>query len=75
MKLTERKLEVLRLIVSGRSNGQIAVILGISINTVAVHRTSIMKKMGVHKTADFDRARNSKLIGAGLVDAESSTKF
>jgi DNA-binding CsgD family transcriptional regulator len=51
--LTKREHEVLHWIVDGSSNGQIATILGISSNTVAVHRANIMKKMGVHKTAEL----------------------
>lgn len=53
MSPTKRQLEVLRWIVEGKSNGQIAEILGISRNTVAVHRACMMKKMGVHKTAEL----------------------
>lgn len=74
MKLTERKLEVLRLIVNGKSNGQIALIRGISINTVGVHRASIMKDMGVHKPGDW----SSALFGTHscrLVDARRGTQW
>jgi len=53
VSLTKRELEVLHWIVNGSSNGQIAAILGISSHTVAVHRANIMKKMGVHKTAEL----------------------
>jgi DNA-binding NarL/FixJ family response regulator len=49
--LTTRELEVLQLIVNGRSNKEIATMLGVSANTVAVHRANIMQAMGIHKTA------------------------
>jgi len=49
--LTLRELEVLRLIVDGKSNVEIAFELGLSRNTVAVHRSNIMKTIGVHNTA------------------------
>ena len=52
-RLTTRELEVLQLICSGLSNKEIAVQLGLSANTVAVHRAHIMNALGVHKTAEL----------------------
>jgi len=51
--LTPRELEVLRLIVDGKSNKDIAVILNLSANTIAVHRANIMNTLGIHKTAEL----------------------
>jgi DNA-binding NarL/FixJ family response regulator len=51
--LTPRELEVLQLICDGLSNRSIAEELGLSINTVAVHRANIMNALGVHKTAEL----------------------
>lgn len=51
--LTPRELEVLQLIVNGKSNREIAQILGLSANTVAVHRANMMQTLGVHNTADL----------------------
>ena len=51
--LSARELEVLRLICDGLSNRAIATKLGLSVNTVAVHRANIMKALGVHKTAEL----------------------
>jgi DNA-binding NarL/FixJ family response regulator len=51
--LTPRELEVLQLICSGMSNREIAGKLGLSINTIAVHRANIMNALGVHKTAEL----------------------
>jgi len=51
--LSARGLEVLRLICDGLSNRAIATKLGLSVNTVAVHRANIMKALGVHKTAEL----------------------
>jgi len=51
--LTVRELEVLQLIVAGKSNKEIAVDLDLSANTVAVHRANIMDALGIHKTADL----------------------
>jgi DNA-binding NarL/FixJ family response regulator len=52
-KLTTRELEVLQLIVHGKSNKDIAVVLGLSANTIAVHRSNIMQTLGIHNTAEL----------------------
>jgi DNA-binding NarL/FixJ family response regulator len=52
-KLTTRELEIVQLIVHGKSNKDIAVVLGLSANTVAVHRANIMEALGVHNTAEM----------------------
>ena len=51
--LTVRELEVLKLIVAGKSNKEIASDLDLSANTVAVHRANIMDALGIHKTAEL----------------------
>jgi len=51
--LTARELEVLQLIVNGKSNKEIADDLKLSANTVAVHRANIMETLGIHKTAEL----------------------
>jgi DNA-binding NarL/FixJ family response regulator len=51
--LTVRELEVLRHIVAGKSNKEIAADLGLSANTVGVHRANIMDTLGIHKTAEL----------------------
>jgi DNA-binding NarL/FixJ family response regulator len=51
--LTTRELEVLQLIVHGKSNKEIATVLGLSANTVAVHRANIMQALGMHNTAEL----------------------
>ena len=51
--LTPRELEVLQLICDGLSNREVASRLGLSVNTVAVHRANIMNTLGVHKTAEL----------------------
>jgi len=51
--LTHRELEVLQMIVDGKSNKEIAVVLDLSANTIAVHRANIMNSLGIHKTAEL----------------------
>jgi len=51
--LTARELEVLQHIVAGKSNKEIASELGLSVNTVSVHRANIMDRLGIHKTAEL----------------------
>src|SRR5579885_2891353 len=51
--LTPRELEVLQLIVNGKSNKEIAIVLGLSANTVAVHRANIMQTLGIHNAAEL----------------------
>jgi DNA-binding NarL/FixJ family response regulator len=51
--LTTRELQVLQLIVLGRSNKEIAGVLGLSANTVAVHRANIMQALNIHNTAEL----------------------
>ena len=51
--LTPRELEVLQMIVDGRSNKEIATVLDLSANTVAVHRANMMDTLGIHKTAEL----------------------
>jgi DNA-binding NarL/FixJ family response regulator len=51
--LTARELEILQLIVNGKSNKEIADDLKLSANTVAVHRANIMETLGIHKTAEL----------------------
>jgi DNA-binding NarL/FixJ family response regulator len=50
-RLTERERQVLTLVARGRSNREIAEMLGLSANTIAVHRANLMKTLAVRKTA------------------------
>jgi DNA-binding NarL/FixJ family response regulator len=51
--LTHRELEILQLIVNGKSNKEIASDLSLSVNTVSVHRANIMEALGIHNTAEL----------------------
>jgi DNA-binding NarL/FixJ family response regulator len=51
--LTQRELQILQMIVDGKSNKEIASVLDLSANTVAVHRANMMDALGIHKTAEL----------------------
>jgi len=53
--LTPREREVMRLVVTGRHNRDIAPALGISVRTVEVHKARLMGKLGVDNVADLVR--------------------
>ena len=53
--LTPRELEVLKHVVRGRLNKQIAHDLSIHERTVKLHRTAITTKLGVHSTAELTK--------------------
>jgi len=54
-RLTEREREVLKLVIEGKSNKEIARVLVISPKTVSVHRSNIMSKLGVHNSVELVR--------------------
>lgn len=54
--LTARELEILREVITGKLNKQIAADLGISEQTVKVHRMHITAKMGMPSVAELTRA-------------------
>jgi len=62
-KFTEREGQVLRLLVAGRANKEIAVVLGIDVNTVKAYVGRLMRKMGVdNRIALTVQAVNRNLI-------------
>ncbi|CAN5586429.1 response regulator transcription factor [soil metagenome] len=53
--LTTREREVLHLSAEGRTNGEIAARLGISVRTAETHRSRLLHKLGIHTQADLTR--------------------
>lgn len=53
--LTEREIGVLQLIADGYSSREIAAKLDRSYKTITSHRTNLMQKLGIHKTAGLVR--------------------
>jgi len=54
-QLTERERQVMKLVVAGRVNKQIAADLGLSLVTVKVHRGQVMRKMLAKSVAELVR--------------------
>jgi DNA-binding NarL/FixJ family response regulator len=52
-RLTPREREILQLLAEGKSNKEVAGLLGISVNTAEAHRANIMLKLGVHSFAEL----------------------
>jgi DNA-binding NarL/FixJ family response regulator len=51
--LTQRERQVYQMLAEGRSNKDIAEVLGLSLHTVETHRIHIMEKMDVHSSAEL----------------------
>lgn len=51
--LTPRERETIQLLSEGKSNKEVAASLGISSKTVQVHRTNLMRKLGLHSLTDL----------------------
>jgi DNA-binding NarL/FixJ family response regulator len=51
--LTDREKEILQLLAEGKTNKDVAVLLELSVYTVETHRTNLMKKLGLHNTAEL----------------------
>ncbi|AZG73368.1 response regulator transcription factor [Shewanella livingstonensis] len=51
--LTDRENQVLHLLIDGKTNKQMAEILFVSLRTIEVHRSKIIKKLAVHNAAEL----------------------
>jgi two-component system, NarL family, response regulator NreC len=63
--LTPRQRQVLQLVAEGKTTKEIAAVLGVSIKTAESHRNRIMRKLGIHETANLVRYA----IRRGLIEA------
>jgi DNA-binding NarL/FixJ family response regulator len=61
--LSDREFEVLRLIASGKTVGEIADMLNLSVGTISTYRTRILEKMGMKTNAELTHyAIQNKLV-------------
>ncbi len=65
--LTSREFEVLKLVIAGLLNKQIADRLGAAEKTIKIHRGRVMEKMGVRSVADLVRTAQT----AGITPPQS----
>lgn len=52
-KLTKKESDIAHLIIEGKSDKEIAAIMGIAAGTVAVHNKKIYKKLGIHSRSEL----------------------
>jgi two-component system, NarL family, nitrate/nitrite response regulator NarL len=69
-KLSDREREVLSLIAEGKSNKEIAVLLGIGVRTTETHRERIMRKLDIHSVAGLTKFA----VANGMVSLDSGPK-
>lgn len=60
--LTDREKQVLKLIAEGRTNKDIAALLGISVKTAMSHRENLMRKLNLHSRTDLIRFALRKAV-------------
>ena len=65
-ELTQRERQSLNMIVSGRTNKEIADLMGISPKTAEKHRASLMQKLGVNSIAEL----MAKALRDGLIEEQ-----
>ena len=53
--LTDREKQVLKLVAEGKSNKEVASLLGVSVKTAMSHREHVMEKLGLHNRTDLIR--------------------
>ena len=64
-RLTPREREIVQLLAEGKSNKEVASILGISVKTAETHRTNIMRKLELHSMGELVRyAIREKIVVA-----------
>ncbi len=68
MKLTQRELEIVRLIFADEPEQSIAAALGISVNTVRTHLKRLYHKLGVASRAGLVL----RLVGEYLADSQAA---
>jgi DNA-binding NarL/FixJ family response regulator len=62
-QLSMREREIVQLLAEGKSNKEVAQLLGISVKTAETHRTNIMRKLEMHSITDLVRyAIRNKMV-------------
>jgi DNA-binding NarL/FixJ family response regulator len=62
-RLTPREREIIQLLAEGKSNKEVAVLLGIAVKTVEAHRANVMHKLSLHSLGELVRyAIRNKIV-------------
>ncbi len=70
--LTAREREVLRLVLEGKKNVEIAGIMNRSVHTVRTHRAHLMRKLGIHSASDWvDAAERCGIVACATPPKEA----
>jgi two-component system response regulator TtrR len=72
--LSSREFQVMKRVVDGKSNKQVAGDLDISVKTVEAHRARVMEKMGVGSVPELVRVVLQCDTGPGLIDEGTETQ-
>jgi two-component system, NarL family, response regulator NreC len=67
-QVTQRERQILKLVAEGHTNKEIAKYLCLSVKTVETHRSSLMRKLNLHKVS----ALTAFAINKGLIETSSS---
>ena len=51
--LTDREKQVLQLLAEGKTNKDVATLLGLGVSTIETHRLNLMQKLRLHNTAEL----------------------
>jgi two-component system response regulator FixJ len=70
--LSDTELQVLRLVLDGRTTREIADTLNRSTRTIETHRHNVMRKLGVKNTAQLVRRATAVGLNKGLARADSA---
>jgi DNA-binding NarL/FixJ family response regulator len=54
-KPSAREREIIQLLAEGKSNKEVATVLGISVKTAETHRAAVMRKLGLHSISELVR--------------------
>lgn len=73
-RLSERELEVLQLIVAGKTSAEAGQVLGLSSRTVEVHRTNLKQKMGANSTSTLVRMAMEAAERRDQIEAERAVE-
>jgi DNA-binding NarL/FixJ family response regulator len=73
--LTGREQEIIQLLAEGKSNKEVAALLGLSVKTVETHRSNIMRKLGLRGLSDLIHyALRNNLTAADTTDRTALRK-